>query len=892
MKILKANGAKMPKNAFLKSQEKPESSSKKERMKNLQENVANRFGVLPNFFTLVPQNPEISESVWEFTFFAYLNNPLPSLFKERLFVYLSRFCPAHYCITRHIGFLIGLGYPSGDKDAPTESVERVLQLIRRPLPLLKEIEVHIKKLHDTPLALIDLQSLDERIEESIFSCAIHVFLQTASALPCLEALKRIFDKTQFQYLLVFFLFVRAGHFWTKVHPELRLEKDVEQLIGDYEELAEAIRNDSEAKTFIISQNCIDEIYKLRQEKAYFKNQIDRYEKLHQKDKEELKSARASLVERITEELADSKLLQQVSSRLIEEENIEKLYGQIIEVAKAIMHSDAVIMQEYVPEKKSLYLLASEGFNPNTINAYKWINMQDKTSCAIAMKEHKHIIIPDVESCDFLDGADVLEVYRMSNIRSVQSTPLISRSGEIVGMISNYWKKVHQPSERDFAMLEVITRQAADLLERVHAQTALNENESWLNGQKEAFQAAMSGLSLTKSLKALVDTFVAQTNGEARAAFYWVPPGGEGLHHIVGMSDAYAEEVKGFKVGPESLACGLAMHTGEAVITQDVDEDLTWERWRWLARKHNFRGCWSIPVRTEGGPVVGTFALYFSQPRKPIMRELELAGILAHAAAIIISRDRELMERTQAEEALRESEKKLKTLVRLRDEFIGNASHELQTPLTSIMVYAEKLEQHFNEVASPQQAEMMRKLRLQVDRLHILIRDMLDTTHLAEEILVLSISNFDLNELIRESAEELQRVTQKHKIMLQLKSLEEVVADKDRIGQVITNLLSNAIKYSSRGGNIMVSSELDGNFVKVSIADQGIGIPADALEKIFERFYRVDSKKAKTYPGMGIGLSICRGIIDMHRGKITAESKEGSGSKFTFVIPLKHMGEDK
>lgn len=878
--------------AFSVSQGSIERLSQEERIKNLQVTVASRFGVLPNFFTLTPHNPEIIESLWGFACFAYLNNPLPSLFKERLFVYLSRFCPVRYCITRHIGFLLGLGYPSGDKEAPTETIERVLQLIRQPIPCLNEIEIHIKKLHDTPVDLIDLHFLDEEIEVSIFSCSIHVFLQTSSASLCLEALKKIFTESQFQYLLLFFMFIRSGHFWTKVHTELQLENDLQQLLENYQELAVAINNDLEAQAFLSNQDQLDEIYQLREEKAYYKNQIDRYEKLHQKDKEELKSARASLVERITEELADSKLLQQVSSRLIEEENVEKLFGQIIEVAKAIMRSDAVSLQEYIPDKKALNLLAWEGFHPNSAKYWEWITNSHKTVCAVSMTEHKRTVVPDIESCDFLCSADDLEPYRLSGFRSVQSTPLISRSGEILGMISNYWKNVYHASERDFAMLDVVTRQAADLLERIRAQTSIRENESWLNGQKEAFQAAMSGLPLTKSLKALTDTLVAQTKGEARAAFYQVPLGDEGLHHIVGMSDEYAHDVKGFKVGPKSIGCGLSMYTGEAVITQDVEEDLHWEPWRLLARKHNIRSSWSFPVRTEGGPVVGTLAVYFNQPRKPKMRELELAGILTHAAAIIISRDRELTERTQAEEALRESEKKLKTLVRLRDEFIGNASHELQTPLTSIMVYAEKLEQNLREVSSSHQTEMMRKLRLQVDRLHILIRDMLDTTHLAEDKLVLTMSRFDLNELIREKAEELQRVTQKHKILLQLGLIEEVVADKDRISQVITNLLSNAIKYSSRGGDIMISSEQEENFVKVSIADQGMGIPAEALEKIFERFYRVDSKKAKNFPGMGIGLSICRGIMDMHKGKILVESKEGSGSKFTFLIPVKQIGEDK
>ncbi|MBV8803067.1 MAG: GAF domain-containing protein [Gammaproteobacteria bacterium] len=592
---------------------------------------------------------------------------------------------------------------------------------------------------------------------------------------------------------------------------------------------------------------------------------------------------------LSEEENNLQILQQISSRLIEEENVERLYEQIIEVAKAVMHSDAVSMQVYIPEKKALHLLACNGFHSSVLQFWQWMPIEYCNSTyARAMAERKRVVVSDLENCHFLRNTNILEFYRTSGIRSVQSTPLVSRTGEIVGMISNYWKGVHQPSERDFALLDVIIRQAADLLERMRVQAALRENESWLNGQKEAFQAAMSGFPLKISLKALVDTFVLQTQGEARAAFYLVPVGVEGLHHVVGMSDEYAKEVNGFVIGPKSIACGLAMFTGIPVITPDVEEEPLWEPWRSLARRHNYRSCWSFPVRTNQGPVVGTFAVYFSQPRKPLLRELELAAVLSHAAAIIISRDRELLERTQVEEALRKSEKELKKLVRLQDEFIGNASHELNTPLTSIMIYAEILEQHFKEIASPRHTEMMHKLRLQVDRLHLLIRDMLDTTRLVEGKLVLVITHFDLNKLIKEKVEEMQQDTKKHKIIMQLNSIEKIAADEERIEQVITNLISNAIKYSPRGGEIIIASKVEEGWVSVTVTDYGIGIPTHAFEGIFERFYRVNSKEARTFPGVGIGLFICKDIIDMHGGNITVESQEGIGSTFKFIIPINYM----
>src|SRR5471030_836657 len=100
----------------------------------LENEIAKRFGVLPNFFGLASSDPQITANLWGFAQFAYLDNPLPSLFKERLFVYLSRFCDVRYCIARHLGFLVGLGHPAGDSTCPPQTIEAVLPLLRYTLP--------------------------------------------------------------------------------------------------------------------------------------------------------------------------------------------------------------------------------------------------------------------------------------------------------------------------------------------------------------------------------------------------------------------------------------------------------------------------------------------------------------------------------------------------------------------------------------------------------------------------------------------------------------------------------------------------------------------------------------------------------------------------------------
>ena len=231
--------------------------------RELQRRVNERFGVLPNFFRLSPETPEITEKLWGFAQAAYLDNPLPSVFKERLFVHLSRFCAVRYCIARHTGFLIGLGRPAGDKDARAESVVDVVKLLRRPLPRGPELKSRLSFCSKCPAPLIEMPTADTQMEDGLFSLASHVFLQTADAPECLDALGRLLGTVRLQYLLLFLAFVRAAHYWTRVHPEIQFEDDIKQLLATHEALASCIVDDQEAHTDKITQSILDELPALR-----------------------------------------------------------------------------------------------------------------------------------------------------------------------------------------------------------------------------------------------------------------------------------------------------------------------------------------------------------------------------------------------------------------------------------------------------------------------------------------------------------------------------------------------------------------------------------------------------------------------------------------------------
>jgi two-component system CheB/CheR fusion protein len=197
----------------------------------------------------------------------------------------------------------------------------------------------------------------------------------------------------------------------------------------------------------------------------------------------------------------------------------------------------------------------------------------------------------------------------------------------------------------------------DISDQKRAEQALHEHSTWLRAQREALESALNGAALETSLDVLVNSVVETLGPGTRAAFYLANEDNTSLHHVVGMAADYAQAVDGFRIGPESLACGLATHRGEPVITPDVRDDPIWEPWRWLAERFGYRGCWSFPIHTTAGKFVGTLAIYTRDPRQATERDQDLAALLTNTAAIIIARRKDAEVRKRVEDALRRSEEK-------------------------------------------------------------------------------------------------------------------------------------------------------------------------------------------------------------------------------------------
>lgn len=231
--------------------------------------------------------------------------------------------------------------------------------------------------------------------------------------------------------------------------------------------------------------------------------------------------------------------------------------------------------------------------------------------------------------------------------------------------------------------------------------------------------------------------------------------------------------------------------------------------------------------------------------------------------------------------MREELEVSKELDNKKDEFIGIASHELKTPLTSIKAYIQLLER---SDLKDQDRRLVNKANSNINKLNNLIGDLLDVSKLQSGQLKLNTADFELKKMITESVENVQHMYSSHKIVI-LNEIPDLILSGDllRLEQAMTNLLMNAIKYSPGVDSVYIKTELLSHQVKIDIIDKGIGISKENQQRIFDRFFRA-KELSPVISGLGMGLFISQEIIKRHHGTIAVESEPGKGSKFSIVLP--------
>ncbi len=226
----------------------------------------------------------------------------------------------------------------------------------------------------------------------------------------------------------------------------------------------------------------------------------------------------------------------------------------------------------------------------------------------------------------------------------------------------------------------------------------------------------------------------------------------------------------------------------------------------------------------------------------------------------------------------------KRVDRMKDEMLSSVSHEMRTPLTAMLGFVEFMME--NDIERELQLDYLRTVHKETERLNELITNFLDLQRLHSELESYRFEAVTVPEMLQEAAHLFAAASKKHRIQVDCSpDLPPVRGDMKRLQQVLRNLLSNAIKYSPRGGTIGLKAHREGAMVAVSVTDEGIGIPPQALGKIFTRFYRVDDSDRRIPGGVGLGLALVREVVNAHGGRVWAESTLGSGSTFYFTLPI-------
>lgn len=233
-------------------------------------------------------------------------------------------------------------------------------------------------------------------------------------------------------------------------------------------------------------------------------------------------------------------------------------------------------------------------------------------------------------------------------------------------------------------------------------------------------------------------------------------------------------------------------------------------------------------------------------------------------------------------------KKLEEIDKMKDDFISMASHELKTPLTAILGYSELLtdaiEPNGKDVASTQQRKYLRNINVLIGRLNTLVEDLLDVSRLEQNRLPFDCREMEVGPLIAEIADELKIMAEQKNLVLEnnVTNVPKVIADQERVKQIIINLLSNAIKYTFQG-KVEIQSKEEEKFVFITVADTGMGISSENMKNLFSKFYRVKNSKTLAISGTGLGLWISKEIAQKMEGDLTVESIEGVGSHFTIKL---------
>jgi signal transduction histidine kinase len=399
---------------------------------------------------------------------------------------------------------------------------------------------------------------------------------------------------------------------------------------------------------------------------------------------------------------------------------------------------------------------------------------------------------------------------------------------------------------------------------------------------EISRGLTSNLDLPSLLQSIVEVAAEITDSEAASILLHDPATGDLVFEAV--PEIQGEGIKQIRVPVESSVAGMVFKTATPAIINDAMSDHRIYREVDRLIRFQTRSILAVPLMIKQEPIGVLEAVNKLGDSNYTGADQASLETLAAQAAIAIENARLMLK-------LQDANQELVRLDRMKSDFIAIASHELRTPLGLILGHATFL----TELVEEQHQDQIEVIIRSAERLKAIVEDLARITHQEEGQSRVTHQPFSIGELVISVVGRFGEYAKEKKIELGADVPTNdplmVEGDREKIEIVLTNLIRNSLIFTDEGGEVGVKAEASDDYVRVFVVDSGIGIPERDADRVFERFYQVESHLTRKHGGMGLGLSIAKAMVEMHQGQIWCESKEGIGSLFCFMLPITEEGAE-
>ena len=580
-----------------------------------------------------------------------------------------------------------------------------------------------------------------------------------------------------------------------------------------------------------------------------------------------------LFKNLSLELDVAKRLQQVSMAMVQADNIQVLYDRILDTAMSIMQADFACIHILSPGKRLLRLLGHRGLNPRAAQFWARVGPDSVSSYAMALGIQERIIVPDVLASGALQGSQDLRIFVQNGIRAVQTTPLISRSGKLLGMLSTHWRECHDPTNHELRALDLLARQAADLIDRKWAEEGLRTNQERLRLlatvaerllRSEAPQAIVEDLCRLTMIHLDCQVFINYLVDASGQKLY--------LNAYDGISAEKAAQISGLDFG--TTVSGIVARDNHPMIFDHVqkrDDPLTA-----LIRSFDVQAycCHPLMVQDE---LIGTLA--FGTWKRPSFAADEVALMRSIADQVSVA-----IQRLRAEKALQHLNATLMEQVAERTALAEARTRQLQALAVDLIEAEEKERRQFAQLLHDDLQQMLAAAKMQLQTINednenpiltrveeILAESIAKSRHLSHELSPAVLHQAGLLAALQWLARQMREQFELHvELVSDTQQLQECAPLNSFLFRAVHELLFNIVKHAGvRNARVALSS--NENELTVTVSDQGRGFDPSAIDSCREK--------------AGFGLLSIRERASYIGGRLAIESAPDNGSRFTLTIPV-------